>query len=49
MVVSSYTCSWFVRLLAAKRTKTMPVLSTVEAKLSLHKRNIVKEAPKVLE
>ncbi len=29
---------WFVRLLAAKGSKTMPVLSTVEAQLSLHKR-----------
>ncbi len=38
-------CRWFVRLLAAQGSKTMPVLSTVEAQLSLHKRNITKAAP----
>ncbi len=40
---------WLFRashLLSAKGTKTMPVLSTVEAQLSLHKRNIAKAAPK---
>ncbi len=36
---------WFVYLLAAKGSKTMPVLSTVEAQLSLHKRNIAKAVP----
>ncbi len=36
-----FQVSWFVCLLAAKGSKTMPVLSTVEAQLSLHKRNIV--------
>ncbi len=41
--------SWFVRLLAAKESKTMAVLSTVEAQLSLHKHNVAKAAPEALE
>ncbi len=39
----------FVRLLAAKGSETMPVLTTVEAQLSLHKRNIAKAAPEAPE
>ncbi len=41
--------SWIVCLPAAKGSKTMPVLSTVEAQLSLHKRNIAKTAPEAQE
>ncbi len=37
--VGLFRVSWFVRLLAAKGSKTMSVLSTVEAQLSVHKRN----------
>ncbi len=38
--------SWFDRFLPAKRGQTMPVLSTVEAQLLLHKHNIAKEPQK---
>ncbi len=44
MVVSRFTC-----LLAAKESKMMPVLSTVEAQLSLHKYNIAKAAQEARE
>ncbi len=36
----------FVRLLAAKGSKAMPVLLTVQAQLSLHNHNIAKEPEK---
>ncbi len=41
--------SWFVCLPTATGTKTMPVLSTVETQLSLHKHNIAKAAPETQE
>ncbi len=44
--VRSFRVSWFVRLLAAKGSKT---ISTVEAQLSLRKRNIAKAAPEAWE
>ncbi len=47
--VRLFRVSWFVRLFAAKGSKTMPVLLTVEAQLLLHKRNIAKAAPEVRE
>ncbi len=37
--------AWFVRLPAAKGSKMMAILSTVEAQFSVHKRNIAKAAP----
>ncbi len=36
------TCSWFVHLIMAKSSQTIPVLSTAEAQLPLHKHNIAK-------
>ncbi len=39
----------FVSFLAAKESKAMPILSKVEAQLSLHKRNIAKAAPEAQE
>ncbi len=44
-----YGVSWFVRLFAAKGSKMMTVLSTIEAQLSLHKCNTVKAAPEAWE
>ncbi len=41
--------TWLVRLLAAKGSKTMPVLLTVEAQLSLLKCNITKAVPEAWE
>ncbi len=38
--------SWFVRLLPAIASQTMPVLSTVEAQLSLHEHDIAKDTQK---
>ncbi len=46
MAVSSYLVCSPPR---CKRQQTMPVLSTVEAQLSLHKRNIAKAAPEARE
>ncbi len=48
-IVWLFQVSWFVCLPAAKGSKMMPVLSTVEAQLSLHKRNIAKAAPETRE
>ncbi len=44
-----YRVSWFVRLLAAKGSITLPVLSTVEAQLLVHERNFAKAAPEAQE
>ncbi len=44
-----FRVSWFVRLLTAKGSKTVPVLSIVEAQLSIHKRNIMKSTPEAQE
>ncbi len=44
-----FRVSWFVPLLAAKGSKTLSVLSTVEAQLSLHKYNVVKAAQETRE
>ncbi len=38
--------SWFVRLLAAEGSQTMPALSKVEVQLSLHKHDIAKDTQK---
>ncbi len=44
--VCLFRVSWFVYLLTAKGSKTMPVPSTVEAHLSLHQRDIAKAPQK---
>ncbi len=50
----AWQCSWYICLLRVslfasslqKKSQTMPVLSTVEAQLSLHKRNATKKPQK---
>ncbi len=49
LMVAAGTYGWFVYLLAAKGSETMPILSTVEAQLSLHKCNIATAAPEARE
>ncbi len=47
--VRLFQVSSFVRLPAAKGSKTMAVLLTVKAQFSVHKRNIAKAAPEAWE
>ncbi len=39
-----FRVSWFVRLLGAKGSQALPVISTVEAQLSLYDPNTAKES-----
>ncbi len=53
-MASAVTCGCFeltglFRLLDAKGSKMLPVLSTVEAQLSLNERNIANAAPEAWE